>query len=149
MKHLKIPDWCSQLCTDITVHFRKCSKWGNNFQSIFKHAAVKVFCEIIQSPFPKELWICVLCICGQVLRCMDLYKYVWENDVLVILPTVVACRGAFFFSITHTASFDSIQALIILFSQKPCVTWFYFVRYVQIFRILLQNVSGPNPVIHW
>lgn len=58
---LKIPDWCCQLCTDITVHFRKCSKWGNNFQSIFKYAAVKFFYQIIQSPFPKELCIFVCC----------------------------------------------------------------------------------------
>lgn len=149
MEHLKIPDWCSQLCTDIAVHFRKCSKWGNNFQSIFKHAAVKFFYQIIQSPFPKELWIFVLCICGQVLLRMDLHKYVWENDVLVILPTDVLCWGAFFSSVTHTASFSCIKTLIILFSQKPCVTWFHFMKYVQIFQILLQNVSGPNPVIHW
>lgn len=58
---LKIPDWCCQLCTDITVHFRKWSKWGSNFQSLFKYAAVKFFYQIIQSPFPKELCIFVCC----------------------------------------------------------------------------------------
>jgi len=95
---LKILDWCCQLCTDTTVHFGKCSKWDNNFQSIFKYAAVKFLYQIIQSPFPKELCIFVLCICGWELLHMDLYKYAWENDTLVILSTfVLPCQSAFFF----------------------------------------------------
>lgn len=145
---LKIPDWCCQLCT---VHFRKCSKWGNNFQSIFKYAAVKFFYQIIQSPFSEELciFVCFAFVGGSFyiwifINMHERMMYWWYCLLLLYHAKV-----HFFFSVTHTAYFSYIQAQINLFSWKPCVTWFHFIMYVQIFQILLQNASGPNLVIHW
>lgn len=66
----------------------------------------------------------------------------------VILPAVMVSNSAFFFCTNYTASISCIQALVIFFPQKPCVTWFHFVGMYK-FSKLLQNVSGPNPVIRW